>query len=121
MSAEALVVQQLNAHDPIRAEGLEAFADMPHKRPARFITVERTGGPLGTITDRPTVAIQVWAETRYHANRLAELVARELKAALIGHPRIARVTVVSVQNFPDPTGAGSPRAQVVAELVTTTY
>lgn len=120
MSGEALVVQLINLHEPITAEGLEASLEVPRNRPKRFITVERTGGARGPITDEPMLAIQVWAENRYEAVRLAELVADELKAALILHPRVARVQITSVQNYPDASGKGSPRAQVVASVVTTT-
>ena len=119
MSAESLVVGLLNDHDPLLDEGLEAFGDVPADRPERFITVERTGGARGSVTDSPMFAVQVWAESRYEAVRLAELVADELRPALLPDPRIARVSVNSVYNFPDPAGAGSPRAQVVVEIVTT--
>jgi len=114
---EALLVQLLNSSPAVTGEGLEAFMDVPAERPIRFVTVERTGGPRDLVRDLPLIAVQVWAETRYEASRLAELVAEEIRA-FIAHPRIGRIRVVSVHNFPDLEGPGRPRYQIAIELVT---
>lgn len=113
---EVLLVDWFNASTPLRQEELEAFLDVPSERPARFITVERTGGPEGQITGAPTLAIQIWAKHRFEAADLARAVAGAAQAAVI-LPGIARVAIPSIYNFPDPDSRHA-RYQLTVEIVT---
>lgn len=47
--------------------GYGAYANVPMDRPARFVTVERTGGEVADLVDHPTVAIQTWARSAAEA------------------------------------------------------
>lgn len=115
-SIETILVDYFNASTPITEAQLEAFLDVPSDRPARFITVERTGGPEGRIAGEPMLAIQVWAKHRFEAADLAAVVAGVARAAVL-LPTIARVGVTSVYNFPDPDSRQA-RYQMTVELVT---
>ena len=57
--------------------GIPASSTVPEKRPARFATVDRTGGGYSRGKDEPNLAVQVWAETETEAYTLA-LMAREV-------------------------------------------
>ena len=112
MNGEALLVAYLNG---LPGRPAEAFMDVPRDRPARFITVERTGGPREHVRELPMYAVQCWAESRWQASELARVTADNLEA-LVSHPAVGRVTVSSTYNFPSPDG--EPRYQLVVELVT---
>lgn len=116
VDAEALLVAAYNADPNLTAETLTASADIPRQRPRRFITVERVGGETDLRRDHPMIAVQVWAESRYQAGRLARLVA-ERTQALHGHPQVGRVNIASTYNFPDPASRQA-RYQITVSLVT---
>lgn len=116
-NAEVLMVDWLNDDPTIAELNISASLEVPADRPKRFITVERTGGPGEWFRDVPTLAIQVWAQHRYQAGDLAELVASVARAA-VALPNVARSRVSSVYNFPDPQSKHQ-RYQIVLELVTT--
>lgn len=112
VNIESLLVEHLNG------SGLdcEAFMDVPHPRPETFVTVERTGGGHDAFRDMPQVVVQSWARSRWEASELANDVADALWQARF-HPRIARVTVGSINNFPDPD-SGHARYQIFVSMVT---
>lgn len=114
MTTEVRVTDWLN----VRSEtgGFEAFMDVPATRPTQFITVERVGGPESFISGVPLLAVQVWAEYRFQAAAAAQALAKELQK-LVLESWVARVTVSSVHNFPDPASAQA-RYQLSVELVT---
>lgn len=114
MSVEARVVDALNDG---RLNGLEAFLDVPSPRPERFVTVERTGGPVELVRQVPILAVQVWAGSRYEAGQLAETVVAPALRSLLDLPWVGRVGVTSITNFPDPDSRQA-RYQIVAEVVT---
>lgn len=114
MNIETLLVQAYNAHGPLP----EAFMEVPANRPRRFITVERVGGDRADVRDRPIVAIQAWEETRYKASELAAVIAEFTGSLAVTHPHVARVSIESVYNNPDPESE-SPRYQVNASITTT--
>lgn len=113
MNVEAALVAHLNGIDDRPAE---AFLEVPSPRPERFVTVERTGGGRRDVRDLPSLAVQCWAKSRYEASELARAVAGCIEA-FRAHPRIGRVEVSSVYNFPD-LESGSPRYQMTVEIVT---
>lgn len=112
MNGEALIVAYLNG---LAGRPAEAFMDVPKNRPARFITVERTGGPREHVRELPMLAVQCWAESRWQASELARATAANLEG-IVAHPSVGRVVVSSTYNFPSPDG--EPRYQLVVDLVT---
>ena len=108
MNVEALIVEHLNQG------GFKAYADVPANRPAEFVTVERTGGASDAL-DRPTVAVQSWASTRYAASELAIKVDACMKG-IVMNTDVAKVSRNTLYNYPDESG--HPRYQAVYDLVT---
>ena len=102
VNAETLLVQKINSAETLQAEDLAASQDIPKRRPERFITVEQTGGPIERYRSVPVIAVQVWAESRYWASELAGTVSGWLRNELALDPRVGRVNVSSLYNFPDP-------------------
>ncbi|WP_346921695.1 hypothetical protein [Glutamicibacter creatinolyticus] len=113
---ETVLVDWFNADTTLQGLQLEASTEVPKKRPDRFVTVERTGGPESRFTGSPMLAIQVWAKHRHEAGDFAAVVARSLRAST-ALPVIGRVDVLSVANFPDPDSRAN-RYQITVEIVT---
>lgn len=112
MDAEREVVDYLNSN----GLGATAYYDVPSKRPATFIVVERTGGPRGEgETSRPMLDIQCWAASR----RDAALLARAVEDALVDMPatveNVAHVSITSTFRDVD-LETGTPRYHVVCEI-----
>lgn len=97
-------------------DGLTAYLEVPADRPQRFVTIERVGGRELEYSSRPTIAVQVWAETRWQAAQLAtgQVLPRLLDLDLLDP--IAAVTVESVIDFPDPGPPHQPRYQITISL-----
>ncbi len=108
MSIEAIVIARLS-------EALEVpvYADVPRDRPATFVSVERTAGgrDVHGLIDRPQLAVQSWAPTRYEAALLADEADSAMRG-LVGWP-VTKVTTDRIYNFP---AEGSPRYQGVYDL-----
>lgn len=113
---EVQIVDWLNASDELRDFGAAATLEIPSVRPKRFLTVERTGGPLETFRDLPMLVIHAWAEYRDLAGDLAKIAADAVRDS-VALPNVARVRVTGMHNFPDPDSK-QPRYQIVVELVT---
>lgn len=113
MNVETLLVQAFNAQPGIP----EAFMDVPNPRPPKFLTVERVGGDQADVRDRPIVSVQVWDESRWKASETALIIADFLRGLALIHPNVARVTVESVYNNPDPDSE-QPRYQVNTSMTT---
>jgi hypothetical protein len=97
--------------------GFVASTDVPNPRPAKFVTVERTGGGRDNIVvDRPTVAIQSWAKTRKEAADQAYGI-DAIIPDMVEIEDISRVERNSFYNFPDETG-NNARYQIVVDFVT---
>ena len=110
MNIEATIISYLNEN------GIKAVSDVPKDRPERFVTVERTGGTHDSVVlDRPTVAVQAWASTRYEASELMMEV-DALMRNLVSVEGVNRCKRNSLYNYPDESG--HPRYQAVYDLVT---
>lgn len=84
------------------ALGVPCSTVVPHERPDRFVTVERTGGPSDPGRDNPYLAVQTWARTEPEAYTLA-LIAREwLTWCWEAIPEVCSVSVEGTMRFPDP-------------------
>ncbi len=100
------------------ALGVPCFARVPPDTPGVFATVERTGGAYSVGLDRPTLAVQAWAESEIAASRLA-LGLRDALALRLARdvPQVCRCSVRSIYSFPDPDQRRA-RYQLVVEMVT---
>ena len=97
--------------------GIPWYGDVPKERPARFGTVERTGGGVSDIViDSPTVAFQLWGMSRDEAKALAYK-ARDALPAFCSEPGVRKVRVEALYNFPDEKG-NQARYQVIAHFKT---
>ena len=110
MNIEAAIISGLND-----ALTVGVYADVPESRPLSFVTVERTGGARDAygLIDRPTIAVQSWAETRYKASQLANEVDSAMHA-LVGSDGITSVVTNTITNFPSSDGV--PRYQGLYEI-----
>ena len=111
MNGEAWLISHLSSK-----LGIPAFAEVPADRPSRFVTVERVGGPWDPFRDRPMMAVQCWAESRYGASELARSAAAAC-ADFEAEPGISRVSVGDAYDFPDPDSKQA-RYQLTVELTT---
>lgn len=114
MNIESHLVAAFNAEASVP----EAFTEVPATRPKRFLIVERVGGDQVDVRDRPRVAVGVWDESRWKASESALTVAAFLRSLAVTDPNIAKVSIESIYNNPDPA-SDSPRFQVNATLITT--
>ena len=97
--------------------GIPASSTVPEKRPARFATVERTGGGYSRGKDEPNLAVQVWAETETEAYTLA-LMAREVLINMRETcPSVCSCSVGGIYSFFDPESR-TPRYQLDFYAVT---
>lgn len=111
MNIETKMIAYLNKN------GFKAYANVPAKRPGRFVTVERVGGGFDNYAiDRPVVAVQAWGEKRLDASELAYSI-RGALLKMVNEPDICKVSVNSIYNFPD-ADSGAARYQLVADIVT---
>lgn len=92
------------------------FTDIPKDRPARFITIERTGGNFRDKTiDECMVEIQCWHETREKTASFAYEI-DEIMRKMIVRSNISRVDRNSISNFPD-RPSGNPRYRLVYNII----
>lgn len=102
----------------VRTElGVPCASVPPKDRPARFLTVERTGGASSLGVDRPVVAFQCWAGSNADAAALAGRLRRALVERAVNIPQVCRASVDGCYRFPDPDSRMA-RYQVVASFVT---
>jgi hypothetical protein len=117
MNVESEVINFLNNDEYLESINVKAYADIPNSRPKEFISLERVSGDnYSIILDRPTLAVQVWADTRAKASNLAYKV-NDILQSLINLQGIQKVKTNSIYNFPDETGK-TARYQIVLDLVT---
>lgn len=95
--------------------GYAASSRVPASTPAELVTVERTGGGVADLVDRPLVAVQCWAET----DERAEALANEVRLALVSSRPPAGIHSVRVNAGPyqlnDPA-TRSPRYQLALDV-----
>lgn len=109
---EALLIDYLSSILPI-----PVAADVPEDKPARFVSLERTGGgSRQLVVDRPIVAIQCWADSRADAELLAAMVDKSIKFMPDEYPDVVDASRNSAYNFPDPSSRKS-RYQIVYDFI----
>ena len=90
----------------------------PPKTGDEFVTVERTGGSVVDMVDRPEIAIQTWAESEARAEEMAN----EIRSLLLLGSLPYGVHHVAVDSGPYPFWddfTGKPRYQIA--LVCASY
>ena len=112
MDAELVCVDYLNSSNL----GATAYYDVPAKRPASCVVVERTGGPRGEGgTSAPMLDLQCWAPSRGAAAALAQAVEDALDAMPTSVDDVAGVDITSTFRDRD-LDSGTPRYHVVCQL-----
>lgn len=112
MDAERVVVDYLNTSEV----GATAYYDVPAKRPASFVVVERTGGPRGEGgTSVPMLDLQCWASSRGVSAALAQAVEDALDAMPGDVENVSGVDITSTFRDRD-LDSGTPRYHVVCQL-----
>jgi hypothetical protein len=104
----------------LQAAGLPAYGDVPARRPERFVTVERTGGSIDAVFDRPTWAVQVWSTSRAQASEDALVLAARLADAdsgFLAGAEVCDVDVESIYDFPDPDSGQNRYQMTVTALI----
>lgn len=119
-NAEALLRAAMIERPLAEWEVESITTEVPNPRPDRFITIERTGGISDRWQDRPQVAIQCWAKSRWEAEELASRVKTWVNEVLRYHPQVSRVGVGWSYNFPDPDSR-QPRFQVLVDFRTSAH
>lgn len=81
-----------------------------------FVTVERTGGGVADMVDRPTIAIQTWAQTEERAEDMAN----EIRLSILTSPlptgvQTARINTGAYRFYDEDTRL--PRFQLVLDVV----
>ena len=100
------------------AIGVKCAADVPAKRPAEFVALERVGGSPSIGIDRPSVTFDVYAKTRARAEELSLMLRDALLMDLTSDvPEVRSARVTGPYNFPETT-TGSPRYQLTADMTT---
>lgn len=94
---------------------VEVYGDIPTPMPTRFITVEKTGSSELNYIQQATIAIQSWAETRYEAMVINEMVKNAMKEA-VELDEISRSHCRTDYNYTDTT-TKRYRYQAVFEVV----
>ena len=107
----------------LRSKGFEAHGDVrfaytPHT-PARFVTVERTGGGKDEdgVADRAAVVVQTWARSSDSALELAAAV-DSVMADFEREPCVYRVDSDGLTNFPPLDGTRRGRYQLSYTITT---
>lgn len=66
---------------------------VPADRPARFVTVQRTGGSMTVGIDNPVIAVDAWGETAHEASELALRVRDLMLYRAVEIPEVRHVDV----------------------------
>lgn len=85
---------------------------VPTTRPAEFVTVRRTGGPMATrVSDQPQLTVECWAADDIRAYDLANEVRALLRAMADGTKRATNTVVYKYQEFSGPAYLPDPNSE----------
>lgn len=115
VNAEKLVMDWLNSCKSLA--GYKARMVMPTKREEHCITIEQTSGSNSYHASYATIAVQVWATTRWDCSRITTDVVVPRLMEIVELPEVATVSVESVFNFPSPDYPTHNRYQILIQLV----
>ena len=108
---QAMLMDYLRTH-----LSCEVVAQVPSKRPASFVLVERTGGRYTRFADYPDFAVQAWGLSKAEASALAQTVAKLIDDWPAAVSAVAEASVESIYDFTDPDSR-TPRFQLTAHAV----
>ena len=108
---QAMLMDYLRAH-----LSCEVVAQVPSKRPASFVLVERTGGRYTRFADYPDFAVQAWGLSKAEASALAQTVAKLIDDWPAVVSAVAEASVESIYDFTDPDSR-SQRFQLTVHVV----
>jgi hypothetical protein len=103
--AVAVVTGYLRAQLTARGDTVPVASRVPSPRPARFVRVERIGGPQESpVTDRPRLDVHCWGPDEAAAHDLMQVCRALLGAARgsYGETTLARPATGGPQWLPDP-------------------
>ncbi|WP_240801624.1 hypothetical protein [Streptomyces sp. A1136] len=103
--AVAVVTGYLRARLAARGDTAPVGSRVPSPRPARFVRIERIGGPASSpVTDRPRLDVHCWGADEVSAHDLMQLCRALLGAARGAYSgtTLARPAVGGPQWLPDP-------------------
>lgn len=120
LDAEALLIEHFLTDAPAELRGVHFSTDVPSRRPAQFVTVERVGGDASQFQDHPQVAVQAWAQSRADAERLCGLVKTDLNSRFRYNPAVSLLELGAQINFPDPDSRQS-RFQLLVSFRTSAF
>lgn len=108
--AVAAVISALNAQLPdLGFTGVPVRTKVPNPRPARFITVFRTGGPrLNIVVDSAQVTVEAWAADGGSAHDLAQA-ARAIINSLEG-TSVSGTLMYGINEFSGPADLPDPES-----------
>ena len=99
----------------LNQKGYSAHSYPPNNE-NEFVTVERTGGNVADMVDRPTIAIQTWATTEERAEDMANEIRRlVLTSSLPDGVQTARINTGAYRFYDEDTRL--PRFQLVLDVV----
>lgn len=113
MPFECDLVKWLNEQPELK--DAPASTLVPASHPKRFITVERTGGRRTPLLDRPSLAIQCWAESQVKASDLADTLADVVLPRVYDLPYLGSFAIDSIYDYP--LDGDTPRYQITASAV----
>ena len=99
--------------------GVPVYAQMPNPRPASFVYLDRSGGPLALSSDSPLVTFEAWAPSKQRAyllaQRLREHVVRCLPP-LVGGVRVVSRREVTGLSYEPPAVSGAFRYRLTIQF-----
>lgn len=97
---EAIVIGWLNSNLP---EGWTASADIPEEKPEKFVTVERTGGPVSTVRiEQPEVIVSFYHESdAVECSKVALETDIKMRAEIIKLNNVSKIDRMSLVRLDD--------------------
>ena len=97
---EAILIGWLKDNLP---EGWSVSSDVPETKPEKFVTVERTGGPVSSVRiEQPEVIVSFYHATdAVECSRVALATDIKLRAEIIQQPNVSKIDRMSLVRLDD--------------------
>ena len=93
---------------------IPVYTEIPEDRPAKFVTLEKTGGSRSNYLETATIAFQCWAGSLFEASDLCRTLCAVMDAS-IALDEISKAEYVSDYNYTD-SGRKEYRYQAVYQI-----
>lgn len=102
MNIETLMINWLNSGG-ILPTGWEAFGSIPAEKPAKFVLVERTGGPVDNVSlERPDLTIRFFCrDSADEASKVATATDKKIRLQFVSQPNVSKVERNSLLRLDD--------------------